>query len=67
MPSSAISSFNYDEGEHTLYITFITGLRYKYIHVPPEIYHLLKVAGSKGRYFNHHIRNKFRYKKVSSS
>ena len=67
MPSSAISSFNYEQDNTTLYITFISGLRYKYKDVPPEIYNMLKAAGSKGRYFNHYIRNKFKYKKINSA
>jgi len=50
----------------TLCITFVSGMRYKYKNVPPEIYHMLKAAGSKGRYFNQHIRNKFKYKKIKN-
>jgi hypothetical protein len=66
MPSSVIKTFDYDPDSATLCITFVSGLKYKYAKVPPEIYTMLKAAGSKGRYFNHYIRNKFKYRKVRS-
>jgi hypothetical protein len=66
MPSSVIRYFTYDMEATTLCITFVSGMRYKYKNVPPEIYHMLKAAGSKGRYFNQHIRNKFKYKKIKN-
>lgn len=64
MPSSVISHFSYDQDAAALYITFVSGIRYKYRNVPQEVYHMLKAAGSKGRYFNHYIKNKFRYSKL---
>jgi len=64
MPSSVIKHFNYDQDAAALYITFVSGMRYKYKNVPPEIYQMLNAAGSKGRYFNHYIRNKFKYRKL---
>ncbi|AOM79476.1 KTSC domain-containing protein [Pedobacter steynii] len=64
MPSSVIKSFDYDQDSAVLLITFVSGLKYKYMNVPPEVFAMLKAAGSKGRYFNHHIRNKFKYRKI---
>ncbi|WP_342332860.1 KTSC domain-containing protein [Pedobacter sp. FW305-3-2-15-E-R2A2] len=64
MPSSVIKSFDYDQDSTALLITFVSGLKYRYANVPPEIFTMLKAAGSKGRYFNHHIRNKFKYRKI---
>lgn len=65
MPSSVIRHFNYDEKSHTLKIVFVTGIEYHYQNVPEKIFHLLKIAGSKGRYFNHYIKDKFKFKKIS--
>ena len=65
MPSSVINHFNYDQKGAILYITFVSGITYKYKNVPREIYQMLKLAGSKGRYFNYHIKNKFKYKKMT--
>lgn len=65
MPSSVIKYFNYDEQSHTLKITFVTGLEYHYKQVPEKIFQMLKAAGSKGRYFNHYIKDKFKFKKVN--
>jgi hypothetical protein len=64
MPSSVINHFSYDPDAATLNIIFVSGIRYKYKNVPPEVYNMLKAAGSKGRYFNHFIKGKFKYKKI---
>jgi len=66
MPSSVIDHFNYDQKSQTLVITFVTGLVYKYKNVPEEIYQMLKISGSKGRYFNHFIKDKFKFTKIES-
>jgi len=67
MPSSVIRHFKYDQQASTLYLTFVSGITYKYKSVPPEIYQMLKAAGSKGRYFNQSIKNRFSYKKLRRS
>jgi len=66
MPSSVINHFNYDEKSHKLLITFVTGLVYEYKNVPAEIYQMLKISGSKGRYFNHFIKDKFKFTKIEN-
>lgn len=43
-----------------------TGKAYDYFGVPADIYRDLLAAESKGRYFNQHIRNAFRYQQVRS-
>ncbi len=65
MPSSVIQYFNYDEKMQRLKITFVTGTVYQYLNVPENTYRLFKAAGSKGRYFNHYIKDKFKFKKIS--
>jgi hypothetical protein len=64
MPSTVIEHFSYDQDSSSLRITFITGKVYVYKDVPEAIYKALKIAGSKGRYFNYFIKDKFKFKKV---
>ena len=63
MPSSVIDHFSYDADAKSLKITFVTGMVYSYQKVPKKIFEMLKAAGSKGRYFNHYIKDKFKFKK----
>ena len=44
-----------------------TGKTCDYFDVPAGIYRDLLAAQSKGRYFNQHIRNAFRYQEVCSA
>lgn len=64
MPSSVINYFSYDEKSSTLKITFVSGMVYSYQKVPKKNFEMLKIAGSKGRYFNHYIKDKFKFKKL---
>ena len=64
MPSSVISHFSYDELHKKLKITFVTGMVYIYQNVPVKTYEMLKISGSKGRYFNAYIKDKFKFNKV---
>ncbi len=43
---------------------FITDMVYLYKNVPERIFKLLKASGSKGRYFNAHIKDKFKFQKL---
>jgi hypothetical protein len=61
MPSSVIRRFDYRPDRAELDILFTTGRRYVYHDVPPAVVSALAVAGSKGRYFNARIRDRFRY------
>lgn len=64
MPSSVINHFSYEPDSMTLNITFTSGIRYKYLKVPQDVYNMLRAAGSRGRYFNYFIKGKFKYKKI---
>lgn len=64
MPSSAIKYFSYDADRKTLKIMFITDMVYLYKNVPERIYKMLKASGSKGRYFNSNIKDKFKFQKL---
>jgi hypothetical protein len=48
----------------SLDLEFRGGAIYRYFGVPAQTYEDLLLAGSKGNYFNHHIRNRFAYTQV---
>jgi hypothetical protein len=64
MPSTVIKGFQYDEPGRTLRIEFTSGDLYCYSDVPPAVASGLAGAFSKGRYFAHHIRDKFAYRRL---
>ncbi|ARS39524.1 KTSC domain-containing protein [Sphingobacteriaceae bacterium GW460-11-11-14-LB5] len=64
MPSSVIKYFSYDAATATLKILFVTDMIYLYQNVPERVYKMLKASGSKGRYFNRHIKDKFEFQKL---
>lgn len=65
MPSSVISTIGYNKANATLSITFVSGMVYDYKNVPEEIYMTLISAGSKGIFFNKHIKGNYKFKKVT--
>ena len=66
MPSQVIRAFTYDERSRTLFITFTSGELYAYLDVEPAVHEQLRAAGSRGRYFAHNIRNRYRYRRMDS-
>jgi len=67
MPSTVIEHFSYDPDSSSLKVTFVSGNIYIYLDVPEKIYTALKIAGSKGRYFNYFIKDKFKFKKIKEA
>lgn len=63
MPSSVISSFEFNPDKHILTIKFVSGMIYFYFNVPFSVYEAMKHAKSKGIYFNQHIRDNYSFKK----
>jgi hypothetical protein len=61
MPSTVIRSYSYDARRRELDIVFQTRRRYRYRHVPLATYAAMKVASSKGVFFNRHIRGRFEF------
>ncbi len=57
--SSAMHRVEYDEATGRLDIWFNGTGRYTYYRVPARIYAGLLAAGSKGAYFNTHIRDRY--------
>jgi hypothetical protein len=64
MPSAAIRSFAYDPASETLTVTFVTGRRYAYAAVPPQVAAAFAGAFSKGQFFNAAIRNRYAYRRL---
>lgn len=68
MPSTSISKSNYDPETRVLSVWFVTsGKRYDYECVPPEVYAAFRNAFAKGRFFNEHIRDRFRHRLVPNA
>jgi hypothetical protein len=61
MLSSVIRDFAYDPVAHRLDVLFNSGNRYSYFDVPERLFHGMARAISKGSFFNHRIRSRFRY------
>jgi len=64
MPSTVIRHIAYDEVKKDLMIEFVSGLKYIYHGVPADVYVRFKAAGSKGVYFNRHIKDCYDYEKI---
>lgn len=65
MPSTVIRYFSYDNARRTLRVTFVTGRRYVYEGVPPEVFEAFKAAFSKGSFFNREIRDRYPYREIA--
>jgi hypothetical protein len=64
MPSTAIRSLFYDAARSELWVTFVTGRRYVYADVPPEVFEAFNIAESRGGFFNHEIRDRYPYREI---
>jgi hypothetical protein len=62
--SSTLASVSYDEAQELLQLEFCGGAVYQYFGVPAVVHQALLGAPSKGRYFNHAIRGRFRYRLI---
>jgi hypothetical protein len=64
LQSTSLKAAEYQPPNALLEVEFRTGDVYRYFEVPASIYQELLEAESKGRYFNQHIRNRFRTEKI---
>ena len=64
MPSSVIHAFDYDADHAALDVTFVSGRRYRYYHVPPMLAERFRRAPSKGQFFNMRIRDRFAFREL---
>lgn len=62
--SSLLASIAYSE-QAVLEIEFRNGALYRYFAVPHSVVAQLLAADSKGSWFNRHVRNRFRYQRLS--
>lgn len=63
MPSTSIRKMEYDPEKRVLSVWFVaSGKRYDFEGVPPATFAEFRSAFAKGRYFNTHIRNRFRHR-----
>ena len=63
--SSTLATVAYDEALELLLLEFCTRAVYQYFGVPAAVHQALLDASSKGRYFNHAIRDRFAYRLIS--
>jgi len=64
--STTLAAVSYFPHRHLLELEFRNGAIYRYFDVPPQDYHELLAADSKGSYFNRHIRSCFPYQQIRS-
>ena len=59
MPSTVIRRFDYSPDKRELVIEFVSGRRYLYSAVPPEVMDSMRRAFAKGSWFNKRIRDSY--------
>jgi len=64
VPSTVIRRFSYDAHSQRLVIEFLSGRRYAYIDVPPDVYSAMRRAHSRGSYFNACIRDRYSHERL---
>jgi KTSC domain-containing protein len=65
MPSRAIRNQFYVPAKRELWVTFVTGRRYVYENVPPDVFDAFTAAPSRGAFFNHEIRDRYPFREVT--
>ena len=65
MPSTAIRNLFYIPAKRELWLTFVSGRRYIYADVPPEVFDAFNTASSRGTFFNHEIRDRYAFREVT--
>ena len=65
MPSTVIHAFDYDADSEELTIAFKSGRIYLYFAVPEDVFAGFRDAGSRGGYFNRHIRDRYAFKELT--
>jgi hypothetical protein len=67
MPSTVIRRFYYVPERRELIVEFVSGRRYAYLEVPEAEAATMRAAFAKGRYFNAHIRDRYRHRVLAES
>ena len=63
--STTLVAIGYDDTREILELEFRSHAVYRYVGVPGSVYEALRVAPSKGRYFNGTIRGHFAHSLIS--
>ena len=61
--SEAIAEIRYDPARSTLFVRFVDGDWYSYSDVPAAVHAAFVAAESHGRFFQDHIRDRYRYRR----
>lgn len=64
LESSVFTAALYCPDQCLLYLRFRSGAVYRYFDLAPDEYEAFLTAESKGEYFAHHIRDKYRYERM---
>lgn len=67
MPSTVVAFAHYDPDLKILEIGYRSGRKYQYFDVPQSEYDAFRHSGSKGRYLNLKIKNRYRYQQVGTA
>ena len=62
--SSSLASVGFDSDRQILEVEFRNAKIYQYFEVPESVFLKLLEAESKGRYFNLHVRDLYRYERL---
>ena len=62
--SSNIAAFRFDKTTDTLQIDFQDGSTYEYYNCAPATHRMFQASGSKGDFFQRHIKNRLPYERV---
>ena len=63
--STNLRSIGFDPSTHMLEVEFVdSGAIYQYFMVPKSVYAELMAAESIGEFFNHHIKDRFGFRKL---
>jgi len=66
LESKMLSATNYDDANQILYLRFRnSGYVYRFFEFPPANYQAFLGAESRGRFFRFHIRDHFRYERLT--
>ncbi|MEO8314266.1 MAG: KTSC domain-containing protein [Pseudomonadota bacterium] len=66
MPSTVIRTFSYDVNSRRLIVEFLSGRRYAYFNVPPDVYADMRSARSRGSCFNQKVRDQFSFSRLEA-
>jgi hypothetical protein len=59
-----IAAIGYDEETEALEVEFASGAMCRYLGVEPDVYEDFRLAPSKGKFFNRHIKDAYPWENV---